>query len=134
MPHLSALENVRLPLLHSRVVSLSRSKRLARRALDQLGVGHLASRRPSQLSGGERQRVAIARALVIGPSLTLADEPTGALDEETGRVVLDQLLTLVQHSQACLVVVTHDPEVAARTNRTYRLHGGRLELASENAR
>lgn len=130
--HLSALENVRMPLLHSRYLSPRRAAKRAHEALDGLGIAHLARRRPAHLSGGERQRVAIARALVIRPSLILADEPTGALDEETGRVVLDQMLERVHSSDVALVIVTHDPEVAARAHRTYRLMAGNLQLATRS--
>jgi len=129
--HLSALENVRMPLLHARDMGIGDTRREARRMLEQLEISHLASRRPSQVSGGERQRVAIARALVSRPSLILADEPTGALDETTGHLVLDQLLTQVAQSDVALVIVTHDREVAARTDRVYRLNAGRLELEGQ---
>jgi putative ABC transport system ATP-binding protein len=128
--HLSAVENVRMPLLHSGDRSPRRATAAAHDALERLGVGHLARRRPAQVSGGERQRIAIARALVIQPRLILADEPTGALDEDTGRVVLDELLTLVHHAGSALVVVTHDPEIAARMGRTYRLRAGTLHLTA----
>lgn len=124
--HLSAMENVRMPLLHSRTVSPRRAKGIAVDALTRMGIAHLARRRPSKVSGGERQRVAIARALAIGPRLILADEPTGALDEETGRIVLTEMLSRVEESAASLIVVTHDPEVAARTGRVYRLEQGTL--------
>ncbi|MDF2563025.1 MULTISPECIES: ABC transporter ATP-binding protein [unclassified Microbacterium] len=124
--HLSAIENVEMPLIHSRTMRLSRTRARASEMLDLLEVGHLSRRRSPQVSGGERQRIAIARALAIDPDLILADEPTGALDEVTGRRVLDEMLSRVAQAGAALIVVTHDPEVAARTDRTYRLDGGTL--------
>jgi ABC-type lipoprotein export system ATPase subunit len=127
--HLNVLENVRMPLLHSRDISLRETKRRAHRALNAVAVGHLSTRRPAQLSGGERQRVAIARALVVQPSVILADEPTGALDEETGHLVLSELLNLVSRNGASLIVVTHDAEIAAQTDRTFRISDGRMALA-----
>ncbi|WP_165310794.1 ABC transporter ATP-binding protein [Microbacterium protaetiae] len=128
--HLSALENVRLPLLHSRAHSPRAARVAAHEALERLGIEHLARRRPTEVSGGERQRIAIARALVIRPQLILADEPTGALDEQTGREVLDQLLALVEADASALVVVTHDAEIASRMQRTYRLHSRTLGPAT----
>jgi ABC-type lipoprotein export system ATPase subunit len=123
-----------MPLLHTREITLSEAKRRAQRELDAVAVGHLSKRRPAQLSGGERQRVAIARALVVEPSLILADEPTGALDEDTGRLVLAQLLDLVSLKGASLIVVTHDAEIAAKTDRTFRISDGRLALAERVSR
>jgi ABC-type lipoprotein export system ATPase subunit len=126
VPHLSSLENVAVPLMHSSRLSIREIRRRAASKLEMLGVGHLAQRRPVEVSGGERQRVAIARALVIEPRLILADEPTGALDEQTGHLVLRHMLDLVQESAASLIVVTHDPEIAARTGKTARMSEGRL--------
>lgn len=127
--HLSAVENVRLPLLHAGRASLAEAKSRALAALAQFGTEHLAQRKPTQLSGGERQRVAIARALVTNPDLILADEPTGALDEATGNHVLDELLDAVSGSGKALVIVTHDLAVAKKTHRIMQLTAGRLETA-----
>ncbi|MEJ1088460.1 ATP-binding cassette domain-containing protein [Microbacterium sp. Mu-80] len=124
--HLSAMENVRMPLLHSRLVSPQRAKALAADALARMGIAHLARRRPAKVSGGERQRIAIARALAINPRLILADEPTGALDEHTGQVVLAEMLSRVREAAASLVVVTHDHEVAGQMDRVFRLEHGTL--------
>jgi len=132
--HLSALENVAVPLMHSSRLSIREIRRRAASKLELLGVGHLAQRRPVEVSGGERQRVAIARALVIEPRLILADEPTGALDEQTGQAVLRHMLDLVHESAASLVVVTHDRDIAARTDRTARMSEGRLtDVGRESA-
>lgn len=131
--HLSALENVAVPLMHSSRLSIREIRRRAASKLEMLGVGHLAQRRPVEVSGGERQRVAIARALVIEPRLILADEPTGALDEQTGHVVLRHMLDLVQESAASLVVVTHDRDIAARTDRAARMSEGRLTDAGRGS-
>lgn len=131
VPHLSALENVRLPLLHSTKHTPAAARRHAHETLEQLGIGTLTKRRPHQLSGGERQRVAIARALVTQPQLILADEPTGALDEGNGRNVLELMLKLVSDADAALIVVTHDPEIASSTKHQYQLRDGALSELSE---
>jgi putative ABC transport system ATP-binding protein len=122
----SALGNVALPLVYRGV---ARSERLARarEALDAVGLAARADHRPSQLSGGEQQRVAIARALVSEPRLVLADEPTGNLDTATGREVLNLLRRLNADRGVALVVITHDPEVAALAPRHIRLRDGLIE-------
>lgn len=132
--HLSALENVELPLMHSSRDGFRGIRRRALEQLDQLGIGHLARRRPVQVSGGERQRIAIARALVIGPRLILADEPTGALDEQTGALVLDLMLDLVHRTNAAMIVVTHDSEVASRADRTLHVSDGHLHEPERRTR
>jgi putative ABC transport system ATP-binding protein len=125
MPRMSALRNAALPLLYAGVRRAQREA-AARRVLERLGLGHRLAHRPAQLSGGERQRVAIARALVNQPRLLLADEPTGNLDEATGREILDIFEGL--HREGCtLVIVTHSEEVAARAQRVVRLRDGCIE-------
>jgi ABC-type lipoprotein export system ATPase subunit len=126
LAHLSAVDNVAVPLVHSGAVGLREARRRSAYALERVGLARLIRRRPRQLSGGERQRVAIARALVVEPEVILADEPTGALDQETGNRVLDLMTRLVTDSGAALVVVTHDDQVAARADRTYVLRSGTL--------
>ena len=121
----SALANVALPLVYAKVGRVQRLER-ARAALDAVGLGHRLNHRPSQLSGGEQQRVAIARALVTSPRLLLADEPTGNLDSVNGAAVLDLLRTLNAEQGVALLVITHDPDVAALAPRRLRLRDGAL--------
>ncbi|MEU6656992.1 ABC transporter ATP-binding protein [Streptomyces sp. NPDC046900] len=124
LPHRSALENVMLAQLYNRS---PRSKRAARshRLLELVGLTHRLHARPSTLSGGERQRVAIARAMVNEPSLLLCDEPTGNLDSATANAVLD-VLTEVHTSGQTIIVITHDPQVAARAECTVVIRDGML--------
>jgi putative ABC transport system ATP-binding protein len=125
VPSLTAEENVALPLLYA---GWARSRRLER-AKDLLGNAGLADRgrhRPAELSGGEQQRVAICRALAASPRLVLADEPTGSLDSATSGRILELLDALHRAEGVALVVVTHDPSVAARAGRIVRIHDGTL--------
>jgi putative ABC transport system ATP-binding protein len=127
LPRLTAEENVALPLMFSGVPHKERLKR-ARSLLGRVGLTQRLTHRPSQLSGGEQQRVAIARALVGQPALLLADEPTGNLDTITGGEIMALLQELNQESDLTLLVVTHDPEVAAFADRVVKLRDGRLEV------
>jgi ABC-type lipoprotein export system ATPase subunit len=107
-------------------------RRRAQALLESFGLGHRLAHRPRELSGGERQRVAIARALMNRPQVLLADEPTGNLDERTGAGILD--LIAAQHRQGLtIVMVTHDPAIAARADRVVRLHDGRVEEKADEA-
>jgi len=124
----SALENVALPCLIGGE-SVAKSKRYAAELLTKVGLGERLQHRPAELSGGERQRVAIARALVRNPSLVLMDEPTGNLDPKTADSVLDLLITLNRDLNISFVVVTHDPLIAQRLDRTIALVDGALESA-----
>jgi putative ABC transport system ATP-binding protein len=127
VPSLSALDNVALPL----DIAGRRDARVrGRELLEQVGLADRARHFPSQLSGGEQQRVAIARALVHEPKLVLADEPTGNLDEHTGERVAQLLFALNAQIGATLMLVTHDPALAARCDRVLRLHEGALAAAS----
>jgi putative ABC transport system ATP-binding protein len=101
-------------------------QKLAMEMLDRVGLGARSKSTPDQLSGGEQQRVAIARALVRGPRLILADEPTGALDIETGGTVMQLLDAAAEQSGAALITITHDPNVASLARRHYRLDSGVL--------
>jgi putative ABC transport system ATP-binding protein len=124
LPFLTVIENVSLGLaLTGSVGSYRRSVEM----LDELGLGDDLEKLPDQLSGGMRQRVAVARALVHGPRLILADEPTGSLDDDNSAVVIDLLLAGERRERATLVVVTHDPGVAARFDRTVHLRDGRID-------
>ena len=124
LPALTALENVMLPLeLRGDRDALAP----ARRILERVGLAERLTHYPRQLSGGEQQRVALARAFVTGPSLLFADEPTGNLDTETGRAIIDLLFELNAQSGTTLVLVTHDERLAARCGRILRLDSGRLQ-------
>ncbi|MDE3010386.1 MAG: ABC transporter permease [Pseudomonadota bacterium] len=124
LPHLSALENVELPASYAGVDAQQR-RRQALAMLERVGLAHRARHRPAALSGGEQQRVALARALVNGAPVLLADEPTGALDRAAGRALMDLLLEL-QMAGRTIVVVTHDPAVAAYAERVIEMQDGRI--------
>jgi len=124
VPRLTATDNVALPMVFAGIPRGVRRARAAA-ALEQMGLAGRARHRPEQLSGGERQRVAIARATVMGPRLLLADEPTGNLDTASGSQVLD-LLEGMNRDGLTLVVITHDPEIAARAHRHIALRDGRV--------
>jgi len=124
LPRLSALQNVELPMIYAGQAPGERRER-ARALLERVGLGTRVGHRPTQLSGGQQQRVAIARALANTPDLLLADEPTGALDSQTGKEVL-QLFESLNAEGLTLVVVTHDAEVAARARRRVRFHDGHI--------
>jgi putative ABC transport system ATP-binding protein len=124
LPHLTALENVELPMIYANVRPAERRAR-ANAALERVGLGQRINNRPNQLSGGQQQRVAIARAIINRPLLLLADEPTGALDSETTRDVLDIFDQL--HAEGMTVVlVTHEHDVAARARSVLMFRDGRL--------
>ena len=125
LPRLTALENVRLPLTYRGTGSAETGRR-ARRALDRVGMKDRAGHKPDELSGGQQQRVAIARALVGEPAIVLADEPTGALDPDTGNDIMDLFVELNREEGTTLVVITHDAEVARRCARRTRIENGAL--------
>ncbi|QEO09857.1 ABC transporter ATP-binding protein [Protaetiibacter larvae] len=126
LPRRTALENVMTPLLYASGRQFWRRQRLATEMLERVGLGARLSSTPDRLSGGEQQRVAIARALVRGPRLILADEPTGALDVETGASVMALLDGVAEATGAALITITHDPNIAALARRHYRLDQGVL--------
>ncbi|MPY91117.1 MAG: ATP-binding cassette domain-containing protein [Luteitalea sp.] len=125
LPMLTASENVELPQAEAGIPKMVRRARTAE-LLEYVGLAQRADHRPSQLSGGEMQRVAIARALANGPRLLLADEPTGELDQATGDQIV-RLLDRVNADGTAVVVVTHDPAVAARASRVLPMRDGRFE-------
>ena len=122
----SALENVMTPLLYASGRQFWRRSSIAAEMLDRVGLGHRLTTMPEKLSGGEQQRVAIARALVRSPRIILADEPTGALDVETGETVMGLLDEVARTAGSALVTITHDPHVTALAERHYRLDRGVL--------
>lgn len=126
IPHLSAWENVALPLQYRGDMPMRIIRRRAVRMLHTVGLEDRADSMPSRLSGGEQQRVAIARALVADPDLLICDEPTGALDTETGDMVAAILFRQVQELGVTLILVTHDPQLAARCERQLTIDRGRL--------
>lgn len=125
LPDFTAIENVELPQL-VRDADPDAARRRASALLTALGLGHRLSHRPAQLSGGEQQRVAVARALANRPALVLADEPTGNLDEATADRVLGEFLRLVRDEGSAALIATHNERLAARMDRTVRLHEGVL--------
>ena len=126
LPRLTAMENVALPLMFSNVPEKQRLRR-AQQLLERVGLRARLAHRPTQLSAGEQQRVAIARALVGQPALLLADEPTGNLDTVTGAEIMALLKELNDEQGLTLLVVTHDPEVAAFAERIVKLRDGQVE-------
>ena len=125
LPILNAVENVEMPLLLSGISGKDARLR-AKGILGDLGLGERAGHRPSELSGGQQQRVALARALVGRPAIVWADEPTGNLDEEGSKQVTSLLRQLNRNYEQTIVVVTHDPDVAATCDRTLRMRDGRF--------
>jgi putative ABC transport system ATP-binding protein len=126
MPTLTALENVLVPIeLRGRAGGNGVAAR-ARQLLERVGLGDRMGHYPAQLSGGEQQRVGLARAFAADPRVLLADEPTGSLDAETGRAVIDLLVELNRDAGTTLVLVTHDPALAARARRVIRLAAGSI--------
>jgi len=124
-PHLTAIENVELPL-KLRGTERKERRALALERLAEVGLKDRAGHRPTELSGGQRQRVSIARALVGGPHFVLADEPTGNLDTKTGQEIVDLFLRLNREKKLTLVVVTHNPELAALMGRSIALRDGKV--------
>jgi len=126
IPNMTALENVAVPL---ELAGRSDAFELAARELTAVGLGERLSHYPGQLSGGEQQRVAIARALAPEPGILIADEPTGNLDQATGRQIADLLFAKARERGMTLVLVTHDPALADRCDRQVRMRSGRIEDA-----
>lgn len=122
----SALTNVMLPLRY-RDNGHANPKQIAEELLERVGLGDRMQHKPSEMSGGQQQRVAIARALVNDPAIVLADEPTGNLDSNSGKEIMELLLSLNKERGVTLIIVTHDPRIAELTQRTVRILDGRVE-------
>ena len=123
IPTMNALENVAVPL---EFAGAADAFDRARTSLETVGLGHRLDHYPSQLSGGEQQRVALARAFAPGPDLLLADEPTGNLDGDTGATIIETLFALSRDRSTTLVLITHDPAIAARCDRVVHIRDGRI--------
>ena len=124
LPHISALENVELPLLFGGVRPAERRSR-ATELLERVGLGDRVDHKPTELSGGQMQRVAIARALAMNPDIVLADEPTGNLDSTAGSDIMS-IFTDLWKKGSTLVIITHDPALARRASRVVEIHDGRI--------
>ena len=125
IPSLNACENAALPLFF-RGVDRYTSLRTAKRILEIVGLGNRSTHFPAQLSGGQQQRVSIARALITDPPIIMADEPTGNLDSNSGKEIIDLLVDFIEDTEKVLLLVTHDNEIAQRAKRTIRITDGRI--------
>jgi putative ABC transport system ATP-binding protein len=131
LPRATALHNVELPMVYAGVSKEDRLAR-ARRSLEMVDLGDRVHHKPNELSGGQRQRVAIARALVMGPSILLADEPTGNLDSATGEEIM-RLFEKLHADGHTIILVTHERDVAEHAHRTIHIRDGRIESDIRNA-
>lgn len=131
LSRISSLANVELPLRYAGVSEGRRER--ARAALEAVGLGDRVNHRPTELSGGQQQRVAVARALINDPAIIMADEPTGNLDSKVGQEIMNLLLSLNRDRGTTLIIVTHDPTIAAQTQRVIRLRDGLLETNHDDS-
>lgn len=128
LPHLTAYENVVLSL---EILNVANARQRATALLQRVGLGERLQHYPNQLSGGEQQRCAIARAFAANPILLFADEPTGNLDQATGHKIIELLFELNREQQTCLIIATHDSELAQRCGRVIEISGGEIKADSE---
>jgi putative ABC transport system ATP-binding protein len=127
LPNLNSLQNVYLPIKESSGLFSTDGKRRAYELLEKVGMANRIKHLPTQLSGGEQQRVAIARALANDPSVILADEPTGELDSDNSKIIMDILRDLNRDMGRSIIIVTHDPEIARKTKRVIKMKDGRVQ-------
>jgi ABC-type lipoprotein export system ATPase subunit len=133
IPVLSAIENIELPLLVAGKKP-KKAREWAQDTIEMVGLADQARKRPSEMSGGQQQRITVARSLVNNPAIVWADEPTGALDSETSKGIMDLLVRMNETQQQTFVLVTHDPAVAARAHRTIRMRDGRITSDEANGK
>jgi ABC-type lipoprotein export system ATPase subunit len=133
IPVLSAIENIELPLLVTGRMP-KKARQWAQDALEMVGLADQAKKRPAEMSGGQQQRITVARSLVNNPAIVWADEPTGALDSETSKGIMDLLVRMNEQEQQTFVLVTHDAAVAARAHRTIRMRDGRIASDESNGK
>ena len=133
IPVLSAIENIELPLLVAGKKP-KKAREWAQDAIEMVGLADQARKRPAEMSGGQQQRITVARSLVNNPAIVWADEPTGALDSETSKGIMDLLVRMNETQQQTFVLVTHDPAVAARAHRTIRMRDGRITSDETNGK
>lgn len=126
IPSMNVIENVMLPLKYQKVPHAERVAR-AQKALEAVGLADRSTHRPHELSGGQKQRVAIARAMITNPRILLADEPTGALDSETGAQVMEMFRSINKENGTTVIIVTHDPRIGSSTERCIKIFDGKLE-------
>ena len=130
LPQLNLLENILLPVVAQQSAVDSASRKRAEELTRKLGIAGLQSQKPGQLSGGECQRTAVARALINQPKILLADEPTGALDQQSSNQLADLLLQLNREENTSLIVVTHSMSLASKMDKIYQLENGKLQLTN----
>jgi ABC-type lipoprotein export system ATPase subunit len=133
IPVLSAIENIELPLLVAGKKP-KKARQWAQEAIEMVGLADQAKKRPAEMSGGQQQRITVARSLVNNPAIVWADEPTGALDSETSTGIMDLLVRMNEREEQTFVLVTHDPAVAARADRTIRMRDGRIVSDETNGK
>ncbi len=133
IPVLSAIENIELPLLVAGKKP-KKAREWAQDAIEMVGLADQAKKRPNEMSGGQQQRITVARSLVNNPAIVWADEPTGALDSETSRGIMDLLVSMNERQKQTFVLVTHDAAVAARAHRTIRMRDGRIASEEQNGK